>query len=264
MENNNPTRMTKRVRINPYLDNEANFNWGLFIASTLVVSFTIFSSLLFILYFMQSFDVLKALSDVENTMIVFCKYFASNAIGELNKLNLLNDVIGSKVFDINVEIQSPNLNILGWIIIVLSLGLGLLLHSMSLYQYYIQRLIKVSGYFNYYVPYLLLHKFINRVKTKKIYLRVLPLVKLEKINKTDYKYLIQNLFNISINEVDNYELKIEDKRVLGWFDYKIIHLLEIKNKKGNYEKETISKNNKHSKQSSKVPSNNEKLKGFFE
>ena len=76
--------------------------------------------------------------------------------------------------------------------------------------------------------------------------------------------LIQNFFNIPIEEVVNYEIKVESKRVLFWFDYQILHLTPV-TKKGakNDKKEEISENNSNSRQDRKVSSNSEKPKKLF-
>jgi len=266
MENNqNPTRMIKVVLINPYLNNIADFNWTVYFTSIIFVATTIFSSLLFIIYFIDSLDYLKALSEVENSLIVIMKYFATNAMGFLNNFNHLNDLIGQKVFNFNIPIQSPHISLQGWLVITVSCVLAFIFHSMSLYQYYAQKIIKSSGFFNYYIPYVLLYKFWCREKNQKLYIRILPLVKLEKINKTDFNMIIQNFFNIAIEEVVNYEIKVESKRILFWFDYQIFHLTPIakKGNKKNDTKEEISENPTNNRQDKKVSNDTTKPKKFF-
>ncbi len=264
----NPTRLIKVVNINPYLNNMAKFNWSIYFTSIIVVATTIFSSLLFSIYFFESTDYLKALDKVEASMIVIFKYFTSYMIGALNNLNHFNDLFGLNIFNFQVEIQSPNLSFQGWLLIGISCFFALAFHILNLYQYYAQRIIKSSGYFNYYIPYVLLHKFWNRKKNGKLYIRILPLVKLEKINKTDFNMLMQNFFNIDIENIEKYEIRIESKRILWWFDYQILHLIKVepKNKqKGilNDNKKEISANAKSNKQNPKVSNDNGKPKKFF-
>ena len=268
MENNNqnPSRLIKVVNINPYLNNMAKFYWSIYFTSIFFVATTIFSCLLFIIYFFDSLDYLKALSEVENSMMVLIKYFATEAMSALNNFNHLNSFIGQKMFDFNIPIQSPHISLQGWLVIVVSSILAIIFHSMSLYQYYAQKIIKSSGFFNYYVPYLLLHKFYSRKKTNKLYIRILPLVKLEKINKTDFNMLIQNFFDVSIEEVSNYEIKVESKRILWWFDYQILHLTPVAKKgakNNDNTKEEISKYKSNNRQDRKVSSNSEKHKKLF-
>jgi hypothetical protein len=264
-KNSNPTRLIKVVSINPYLNNMAGFNWTVYFTSIIFVATTIFSSLLFVIYFMESLDYLKALSEVENSLIVIMKYFATNVMGFLNNFNHLNDLIGQKVFNFNIPLLNPNISAQGWLLITASSILAGILHIMSLYQFYAQKIIKNSGFFNYYIPYLLLHKFYNRKKLKKLYMRVLPLVKVEKINKTDFNLLIQNFFEVPVEEVENYEIKIESKRLYFWFDYQILHLMPIekKGKKENDTKEEIPKDKPTNRQDTKVSSNSKKPKKLF-
>lgn len=263
----NQTRLIKVVKINPYLNNIADFNWSVYFTSFVFVGITIFSSLLFAIYFSESLDYLKALDQSQDALIVVAKYFISHMLGALNNFNHLNDFIGEDIFNFNIELESPQISFAGWVLIGISGVLAFLFHSMSLYQYYAQRIIKTSGFFNYYVPYILLHKFWIRHETKKLYIRILPLVKLEKISKIDFDLIIQNFFDIPFENIENYEIKIESKRKLLWFDYTVLHLVAKENKKEvkeNESKKTISKQQQPAKQDRKISNNNGELKGFFE
>jgi len=263
----NQTRLIKVVKINPYLNNIADFNWSVYFTSFVFVGVSIFSSLLFAIYFMESLDYFKALHKVEDALVVLAKYFISHMFGVLNNFNYLNDFVGKDLFHFNFELKSPRISLAGWILICISGALAFLFHCMSLYQYYAQRIIKTSGFFNYYIPYILLHKFWVRQETKKLYIRILPLVKLEKINKLDFDLIIQNFFDIPFEMVENYEIKIESKRKFLWFDYTILHLMAKENKKEvkeNGSTKTISKQQQPEQQNRKISKNNGELKGFFE
>jgi len=259
----NPSRMVRVVKINPYLNNMAGFSWSIYFTSIIVLATTIFSSLLFLIYFLDSFDYLQALNEVETALMVIAQYFITNSLGVLNNFNYLNDFIGADVFKFNIALKSPHISIQGWILIAISGIIAFIFHCMSLYQYYAQKIIKSSGYFNYYIPYALLHKFWNRKKNKKLYIRILPLVKLEKINKNDFNMLIQNFFDIKISDIDNYEIKIESKRALWWFDYQILHLAVIEQKGKKNEKKEVSTNTTDKRQNSKVSINTNQPKKFF-
>ena len=271
MQNNNmqnTNRIIRIININPYLNNMAKFNWSIYFSSILFIAITIFSSIIFTIYFFESLDYLKALNEVQASLIRIGMYFFTNFIGFLNNLEFIDEFLKTNLFNINIKLQSPDISYQGWFIIILSSVIAVLFHILSLYQYYVQKLFKTSGFFNYYIPYFLLHKFYSRIKNNKVYIKILPLVRLEKINKTDYHLLIQNFFNINLEDIQNYELKIEAKRFLYWYDYQILHLTKVESKSkkdnSNDNKEKISTNKQNSEQNKKIPSNTKKLKGFFE
>lgn len=154
-------------------------------------------------------------------------------LGSINNLNYLNDLLSffnitnEKVFNFNVKLINPNISFEGIILIFLSFFIAFKFQIYTFYQFYLQRKIKNIGFMNYYSPFIFLLKNYNRGKNKKIYLRLLDILKLENFDPSSKSQrviidrVLQIFFDIELENCKNYTIQIRIKNIFAFYHYQI-------------------------------------------
>lgn len=237
----------KRVKINPFLDNFGVFNWTFWGFSLVSSSFAIMSFILFFILFFEEgkntyMNYYETLGAIEIIVVKLITYIATSVLSIINGLNYINDLLSffnisnEKIFNFDAKIISPNLSFQGWIVIFISIFLGFKFQFFTIYQKFFQEDFNHTGFQNYYVPFIFLFKNYNREKNKRLYLRLLDVVKLEKFNpnnkseEQNVKNILQFFFNIPLEECEKYKIQIRSKKLLFkiFYNYQIWEVIEIK------------------------------------
>jgi hypothetical protein len=245
-------KLEREKNVNKFITNYGNINYGILIPS-MIGSFIFFYEFYLLLYSaFPHFELLETVKSLANNQTELFKYISANGLiifssitskdfGLISSINSFIELLNTfkielmgKIINIppipfgSIEIPAELKGYIGikleLIIFALAILLTIKIIYSGIYFQAEQQLILHNSFCDtYYVPFIFLHKNINTFNKKKAYIRGLNGIKLDDLTNKQTKKLKALFFGIAANDLDNYEIIQNPKRIRA-FHYIVLEL----------------------------------------
>ena len=247
MQNASNARVTRKININPFVDNFGTINFSIFLTTLVFFALFYFNILVVLneIYESKELDYFVIGTNVQIVNIKIVRYIVenmANGLNAFNELSYLNNFLPFKIFPNNINFPDCEIK-LTWAMyfcLILSFLFAFVHNILYIYQSQAQNILSSCDLKTHYIPLYYLKSFFKRNKNNYFYIKKIKIMIVKNISKEHKEALINLAFN---KDFEEWDIKITNE-----IHFKIYHITKIelvkkeqKEKKQKEVKETKTK-----------------------